>query len=340
MWICGILVIQYCTLLADKKGQKQDILLFPRKSKQISRSYSTAFYLKINRNENYAIACINHWFKIAEAMNADCYIICDNKALQKRVNCEVDSRHIEKKFLPSVNKPNIINNICNSLWAKKAGNAHLSTFYYAKAQGFREFWNIDADDTMFLLNAKKCTKILAQVASYARAHKIHAFSLDMWHSRTLGTHFSFGITYTSFDCDWFKILESNKDSKWQEKMMGLDNGSFNLDWFFTYLGNAGAARVANFYIENAFFIHFGDFFVNRLALGLGVSHWQKGKLRFPLLLEIYGSKRFGEIPIAKNCVKFDEGLSPQDCYDFMQKEMSFISEFSAWERHWVCKYYE
>ena len=340
MWICGILAIQYHTPLANPKGKKNDLLLFPRKSRQIRRTFDTAFYLKINRNENYAIVCLNQWFKIAQIMNADCYIICDNKALQKRVEREVDSCHIEKKFLPSMKKPKIIKHICTSIWAKNAGNAYLSTFYYAKSHGYNEFWNIDADDTMFLLNAKKCAQILSQVAIYANAHKICAFSLDMWHSRTLGTHFSFGITYTSFECDWFKILEGNKDSKWQEKFMSLDNGNFNLDWFFTYLGASSLANVANFYIENAFFIHFGDFFVNRFGLGLGVSHWQEGKLRYPLLLEIYGSKRFGEIPIAKDCIKFDANLNKQDAYDFMQKEMSFLSEFHAWKQHWVSKYYQ
>ena len=272
-------------------------------------------------------------------MNADCYIICDNKALQKRVNREVNSCGLEKKFLPSIKKPKIIKHICTSLWASRAGNAHLSTIYYAKSHGHKQFWNIDADDTMFLLNAKKVAEILGQVAKYAQNHKIHAFSLDMWHSRTFGSHWSFGITWSSLECDWCEILEGNKDSKWQEKFMSLDNGNFNLDWFFTYLGASGLANVATFYIENALFIHFGDFFINKFALGLGVCHWQNGLLRYPLLLEIYGSKRFGQIPIAKDCVKFDANLSKQDAFDFMQKEMSLLSEFSEWKRHWVSKYY-
>ena len=339
IWVCGLLVVQYHTSLANPKGKKSDLLLFPRSDKRMARAFDTAFYLKINRNENYAIACLNRWFEIAEAMNADCYIICDNKALQKRVEREVNSRHCEKKFLKSVNKPRIINNICTSIWSKKAGNAHLSTFYYARQNRHKHFWNIDADDTMFLLNAKKVAKILKEVATYAKTHNIHAFSLDMWHSRTLGTHFSFGITFTSLECDWFSILENNKNTKWQEKMMSLDNGYFNLDWFFTYLGNEKIANVATFYIENAFFIHFGDFFVATYPLGLGISHWQKGKLRYPLLLEVYGSKRFGEIDIAKDCVKFEAGLNPQDCYDFMQKEISCISDLSSWKQHWVSGYF-
>lgn len=339
IWLCGVLVAQYHTNPKTPKGAKQDLLFFPSKDRRIIRKYATLFYLKINRNENYAIACLNRWFEIAEAMNADCYIICDNKALQKRVVREVNARGIDKKFLPSIKKPRIINNICNSVWAIKAGNAHLSTFYYAKKHKVREFWNIDADDTAFLLNAKKVAKILSSIAQYAQNHHIHAFSLDMCRTRTLGAHWSFGITYTSMECDWIGILEGNADTKWQERYQNLNNGYFNLDWFFTYLGERGIARVATFYIENAFFIHFGDFFVASYPLGLGVSHWQNGVLRYPLLLEIYGSKRFGEVPIAKDCVKFEAGLDKIDTFDFMQNEQSCIGQLSAWDKHWVRGYY-
>lgn len=227
----------------------------------------------------------------------------------------------------------------NGIWAKNVGNAHLSTFYYAKKHKVREFWNIDADDTEFLLNAKKIAEILSSIARYAQNHHIHAFSLDMWRTRTLGQHWSFGVTYTSMECDWIGIFEGNTDTKWQERYPNLDNGNFSLDWFFTYLGKAGIARVATFYINNAFFVHFGNFFFARSPLGLGVSHWQNGVLRYPLLLEIYGSKRFGEVPIAKDCIKFEAGLDKMDAFDFMQNEQSCIGQLSTLKNHWVRGYY-
>ena len=112
--------------------------------------------------------------------------------------------------------------------------SHLTTFYHAKQNNIKEFWNIDADDTMFALEPEDIMSILQNVENYSKTNNIDAMSLDMWHSRTRQRHWSFGITYINNFSEIFNILDSLTNTDWQNNYKDCDV-AFNLDWFFTYL---------------------------------------------------------------------------------------------------------
>ena len=176
---------------------------------------------------------------------------------------------------------------------------------------------------MFEINADDCAKILDDISNYAKNNDIKAFSLDMHTSRTKGKHWSFGITYTDSEFDWFDIFDNNDSTKWREKYLSYDY-HFNLDWFFTYLRDNNFCNIKTFYIENLFFIHYGDFLSN--SIGSGVFHWVNNRIKFPILLEIFGSQKFGDIPINRNCIKFDYNLKPQMAFKFMQKYQTYLEQ--------------
>lgn len=319
------LVLEYYTKHGSRK-KHYDFL--PRLKKD--RSYSTTsdtdsvFYLKVNRQDDYVFRCLQHWIHIIGWMNKDFYIICDNPKLEKMIYQKIHFNKRNIKFIKSIKKPlhSIVSNIATPMWIK-ATYAHLTTFYHAKQKGFKSFWNIDADDTMFALHEGDCAKALNDISNYAKNNDIKAFSLDMHTSRTKGKHWSFGITYTDAKYDWFGLLNKNKDTKWREKYLTYDY-HFNLDWYFTYLHDNKLCNVKTFYIENSYFIHFGDFLAN--SIGSGVFHWTNNRIKFPILLDIFGSQTFGDIPISKKCIKFDYNLNPKNAFRFMQKYQTYLEE--------------
>ncbi len=63
---------------------------------------------------------------------------------------------------------------------------------HAKENGFKAFWNIDADDTCFCLSPKRMTELLSTTEHYACSNNIHIFSLDMHRSALEGQHWSNG----------------------------------------------------------------------------------------------------------------------------------------------------
>lgn len=305
------------------KKNKHDYLLFPCINKEHDAKNKEIFYLKVNRNESYSIRCLQHWIDIINEYRADFYIICDNQDLKQRILKQVRFRDKNIKFLKSIknNKTKkIVSNIATSLW-KNATFAHLTPFYHSRINNITKFWNIDADDTMFALYADKVAQIMKEISSYANNNNLNAFSLDMHTSRTHGKHWSFGITYTQNNIDWFQIFMNNKDTSWRKAYLQYDY-NFNLDWFFTYLRDNNLAQNETFYIDNLLFIHFGDFLYN--TIGSGASIYSKKKIKYPILYEIFGAETLGLIDINKNIIKFNNDLSLNDCQKFMRKYQTYI----------------
>lgn len=281
------------------------------------------FYLKINRKDAYAIRCIQHWIDIITELKADFYIICDKPELELEVLKKVRFNNRNIKFIKSIKnkklKP-IVENIATPLWYN-ATYAHLTSFYHAKKHNIKYFWNIDADDTMFSLYADKVADILKNIKQYARENTIAAFSLDMHTSKTYGKHWSFGICYIDNTIDWIRLFENNKSKNWRNNYIQYDS-QFNLDWFFTYLRDEQVENIKSFYIDNMQFIHFGDFMWN--TMDSGVYHFENNKIIYPILLEVFGTRTFGEIPIWSKCVKFNNNMNKSDCFNFMYKFQTYL----------------
>lgn len=150
-----------------KDGSKKTDIYLPGffKDKQNNSNYNHVFYLKVNRNNNSTFVNLQHWIEIAEAMNAKYYIVCDNDKLKENIYKRVCFANPDIKFLKSCKNKRlkkIVNSIATGVW-KNATYAHLTTFFHAKQQGTVNFWNIDADDTVFCMEPEKCAEALNQI---------------------------------------------------------------------------------------------------------------------------------------------------------------------------------
>jgi hypothetical protein len=283
------------------------------------------FYLKINRNDNYAFLCLQHWLYTIEILDADFYIICDKDKLERQILKRIVFKNGDIKFIKSVEKPlcNIVKNIATKNWVK-AAHAHLTTFWHAKRNNIENFWNIDADDTMFLAKPEIVADILKRAQSYADKNDLNTFSLDMWWSRTAQKHWSFGVTYTRQNVDWFEVFNRNQDTNWQNHYREYAC-EFNVDYFFTYLKDFMKLKIETFYVENCYFVHWGDFLTDVIASS--ICFWENGKLAFPILLKIYEDTSAGIIPISDDCVKFDLNIKKEDCIKFALNNLPNLKYF-------------
>lgn len=262
-----------------------------------------AFYLKINRKENYAIKNLSRWIDAAYLMDADCYIVCDNDEVKQKIESDLPL-YSDPVFIQS-NKCKeleyIVDIIANRNW-KNTAYAHLSTFWDAQVRGYEYFWNIDADDTRLCVTIDKMVQILISAENCAKEDGIDCFSLDMWNSETGGRHWSFGVTYVNGKRDWITLLYDRcGDQEYKE----MDNeGNQNVDWFFTYLKNKHLAKNESFYVENMKFIHYSNDFVEK-PIASGLFHWKNGKLIYPFMYYGFGMNDFGCFDIAECVYRLD-----------------------------------
>ncbi len=282
------------------------------------------FYLKVNNINNTSFQCIQHWINIIGWLKADFYIICDNDILENMIYNRIRFNNKNIKFIKSAYKPltNIVKNISTPFWSK-ATYAHLTAFLHAKKHKIQNFWDIDADDTMFLVEAPRAAEIIRKAAEYADKNNLDAFSMDMHTSRTHGKHWSFGITYIRPAKDWFSILNNNKNTDWMGNYFGKYDYEFNLDWFFTYLRDFKNLNAKTFYIENLHFMHSGDFMLNPISWH--ISHWKKGKVHYPILKYVFNNSDLSEIPVSRCSIKIDTIESEDKCFDYINRYLSFLA---------------
>lgn len=246
-----------------------------------------AIYLKFHQQSFNAYACLRWWVEVARSLGGDLFVLCD-----------LDSQKVPEDLRGYLLRSDeVLRAAMKSKLAEKwinAGAAHLTCFAHAHRQGYEEFWNIDADDTMFLMEKDAVVRSLHAAEQVARAQQIDCFSLDMY--QTFQVHWSFGVTFTRRSKDYLGIVASidpqavvaayppvNDGQPFVRKEDGLVyrligyNG--NIDWFFTYMRDRQLINARSFYIENAYFAHVGIFGYDPLGqLINGVYHWRDGKL--------------------------------------------------------------
>lgn len=306
---------------------------------KISRSLITemnknqkAFYLKINRSEDFALRNLSRWIDAAYLAKAACYIVCDREDLVEKIKATIllsESAVFIKSSKPA-DMETIVNQIASRNWIN-AAYAHLTTFWHAEKMGYDYFWNIDADDTQLCVSADRTQELLQCVERYAEENQIDCFSLDMWSSRFNGTHWSFGITYTKVRSDWQDLLLQRCGDE-EYKQFGTDDNN-NVDWFFTYLKTCTNLRIETFYFENLKFIHYSnDFFLK--PVGSGFYHWKEGKLLYPILYYCFGMKELGLYPIASDVIKLDIQIQDDEAKDalsYYARDSRDLNEYSHWE---------
>lgn len=268
------------------------------------------FYLKINRREKYTFRNLQHWIDIVEGIEGSDYcILCDNTILQKEVLEQVRFTKEPVAFLESEKQSadlnEIVPNITNADW-RNAGYAHLTTFLDAEKKEYPCFWNIDADDTHICLESGRARELLCEAEAYARGNQIDMMSLDMWTTRTYGNHWSFGITYSNNRADWMSVMKRYcRDEELKARQIR------NVDGYFSCLKTCTSLKIETFYFENLRFIHYSNDFFKRPDVS-GFFIWKEGELNLPILSCCFGLEQLGRLPIAKQVIKLDIGITDEE----------------------------
>lgn len=248
-------------------------------------------YLTVNKLSDYTILCIQQWIDVIYYMKSDFYFICDNKQLEYRILKEVVFYGTDIKFMPSMKRrlKSICKTVATEKW-KNAACAHLTSFYHAKDRGILRFWKIDADDTFICCKPQKIAEALHKVRCSADEKNVEIISLDMWRSRTQGRHWTWGVAYVNTEnTDFCKICSENTDLSWANSGQypyRVYKQETNIDWFFTYLKIHKKIAIETFYIENAIFVHWGNF-LQAPRMVAAIYYWSQKKLLFPVYYYIH-----------------------------------------------------
>ena len=279
--------------------------------------------------------CIQQWIDIVNQLGYDYYILSDKPELNRKILDKIQFYDLDIKFIKSCKNiflRKIVRNIAVRYW-RNATFAHLTTYYHAAKNNIQTLWNIDADDTMFLLDASKTADLLKMAEGYAAANSIENFSLDMHRSNIRGHHWSFGITYTVNPQKWLKIFSRNKSKSWQKKYLKWDK-YFNLDWFMTYLKDTDFKdTIATFYCKNLYFAHCSNLYTS--FLGLSVYHWIDNRLEYSVLKELFKSPEVDSCPIFKDIVAFDMNLQYEDYQKFYENNVINLEFLKSVYKKWA-----
>ncbi len=308
-------ILQYDVIYTENKKNKLYYFPFIKKNKNYTNKnkYSTVFYLKVNRNIEDTYINLQYWIDIVSVFSGDYYIICDDCELEKNILKNIVFSSSNIKFLKSkrhhfdkiIKKQKI-----EKCW-QKACEAHLTVFDHAKKLGLNNFWNIDADDALFLISPTMAANFLKKAAEYAENNNLDAFGFDFWATKTKGRHWSFGITYTRNSVDYFEKLEKYSID-WS---IYKHTTVYNIDWCFTHLKNIGQLKLKTFYTENLYFLHWGRFFGDMKNSYLAT--WHNGIMTYPILAQIFKDKSgIHPIPIQDDIIKLDYDIDSENCYKF------------------------
>lgn len=273
---------------------------------------NTAFYLKINRNTDFAFTYLERWIQAAYLFDRDCYIICDDKDIAASI-LDKDILYGNASIIESISEDQAVTVAQRFAMDERrlgAALAHMTTFYHSQKQGYEFFWNIDADDTLVCLSIDRVKEMLEKCEEYAKSQASDCLSLDMWRTIYKGLHWSFGITFTSNKKDWIKIMESQSlDAQFQSKKVIARP---NIDTFFSYLKEAEKSlKINTFYFENLTFIHDSEDFLMNSVKGT-IYHWIDGELHLPIVEHCFKIPEIGTMPIADDVIRFEMNIKDME----------------------------
>lgn len=310
-------------------------IIFKHRSKKLKLQINKdepVFYLKVNRNIEDTFICLQYWINIISDINADFYIVCDNKDLKLKILEKIQFKNSNIKFIKSKIKPFkkiVKKQKLHKKW-ERAAFAHLSVFLHAKENNIQNFWNIDADDALLLTEVKNAVNIIKQAEIYADNKGLNAFSFDFWATKTKGRHWSFGITYIRNNVDYFDAINKNIIN-WEDYKNFTS--VHNIDWIFSSLKDKSILNLESFYVENLYFLHWGRFFGD--MKNSYISVWNNGEMFYPIW-NIFKDKRcIHKIP--ENIVKFDFGIQQEDCLNFSMEYLVNLKRLPIIEKEFVYK---
>lgn len=288
------------------------------------------FYLKVNRIHRTSFTCIQRWTDLAHELNAFVYFVCDNKKLEYDILTNIWFHNLNFKFIPSDRKSlkKTIERIIVAGGAKwqKIAYSMITPFLHAAKYDFKHTYNIDADDIEILLRPKLIAKAFKKAEKYAENKKLDCFNLDMFVSRSFGTHWSFGCVYVRTPKKCIEVIKKNENWQTSQNLIEkfktfyvLDTSwhDDNIDWLFTFLRDTHQLKLETFYIENAYVVHMPDIILeHEWAFYL---HWNNGFVYHPILLNEYNDKRWYQLPIPNYVYKIDINLTDEDKFEYMNE---------------------
>ena len=319
------------TEINGKKNKTHHLFPWGLGHKKIDKN-KPFFYLKVNSMDFITIPCLQHWLDTIHAMDGDFIIVCDKPLLKQKILEQCKFYDFYPKFIKSYIRPlkKITDNICRTNVWRKATYAHLTTIYHAHKYGIKNFWNIDADDTMIFLSPERTAELLSSVIRYAEKNKIDAFSLDMHESETSGTIWTWGVTYLRDSFDWMKSFANIQNRKWSEIYLSVDS-NIGSDAFMDYLRKNHLANNKSFYAEDLYFCHYANLLT--WSIGEALYHWKNGMLYFPLLktLDVHNLDR----KISENCEKIDFQIKNDESLLEAQQKFLHIKRLDEHQKNWA-----
>lgn len=317
-------------------GKIKKFKLFPQRHlSQWMLESPLVFYLKINRDSPATYKCLQVWLDVCWDLRALPVIVCDNIHLERHILKNVCFYDPKTQIITSYIRPfsPFVRNIAAKHWIN-AANAHLSTLYHARIHGIHQFWNIDADDTLFLLPIPKISNLLKKAKDIAIQSNINFYSLDMWKSRSMGRHWSWGVTFVNDNINVLKLISSEKDLSWTIAYSELfSKSNANSDWHINSLVRRGRGiTIKSFYPKNSGFVHWGDFIFN--PIGAYVCQWKNGFVEYPLMSAMRLGE-FSKFPISNDCDGIDINASN---VDFRQSYI-YNGTWLSWSDPVVAKFF-
>ena len=301
----------------DNDKKIRELTLFPKEEK--INTDKPVFYLKINAVTDYTFSNLSHWIKIAEAYQADYYIICDNNSLNRALLKQNIYQYPNIKIIKSCKDKymkNLLAKIGGKQWGR-AAYAHITTFYHASKNNIKRFYNIDADDTTILLEPERAVEFLKKVEEYAHSNNINVFSLDMHQSKCNGKSWTLGVAYVQNENNWLDIFNETKDRSWPYyDNREVTDGSYSADGYIFYLAaKAKQINVGSFYCDNLYFMHW------KYVSGFKLYCWQSGKLKFPLLCSFHDLNDINSLDLSDKCSKINFDIDEKESLEIVFKKV-------------------
>lgn len=288
-----------------------------------------AFFLKINRSDDFAVENLSRWLDAARMLKEDCYVICDKQEIVDKIKKRLFLLQ-DVVFLTSIKNDEteeLVKLVARARVWHNAAYAHLSTFIYAKQYGYSHFWNIDADDTWMCIPMPKLKKCLMMIEEYAQKENYTAFSLDMWKSVKKGKCWTFGVAYIENEMDWKAVFLKYGRQKAYEN---ADNEQ--MDSFFYYLERKSGLKIGTFYFENLRFVHYSSNFLKE-PVAAGIYHWHDGLLEFPIR-KCFRLDEYSDFKIFDTCVRFDAKIGDRetrDAFSYYTRDINNLALKSHWD---------
>ena len=298
------------------------------------------FYLKIHRKHATSYDCIQHWIDTIHRLNGFIYFVCDSSAMRAGLfekpcyfyGLNFDFIKSDRKTLKKEVATLFDGLESSKLW-KRIGLSMLTPFTHAASLNYKNVYNIDADDIMILVRPSILAKVFILAEKKSLNEKLDCLNLDMFVSKTLGVHWSFGVVLISEPKKILSVIKKNVNWRQDEeairkfKITYAGKFNFNVDWFFTFLRDSGKLNLKTFYIEKATVLHMPDRIV--YPWWAFVINWSDDYINLPVLEYVYHEKVWNKFKIPESLLKVDVGLSQEEYELFLS---SFYHSASSFEK--------